>query len=142
MIITDILSFAISDFSDTFINSINQNDIIFKIQYILEFLASKNPGFTFNLTHNNDDKITGIVWMTSYMRVNIERFGNYISIDIIHLSVCNAKNFCYIAPVIKNEVGKIHVVCEGFAISETHDAYTFFLDSLFKMCPLRNKKQF
>ena len=40
----------------------------------------------------------------------------------------------------KNEVGKINVVCEGFVISETHDAYTFVLDSLFKMCPLREKK--
>ena len=34
MIITDILSFAISDFSDTFIESTNQNDIIFKSEYI------------------------------------------------------------------------------------------------------------
>lgn len=27
-----------------------------------------------------------------------------------------------------------------FFISETHDAYTFVLDSLFKMCPLRGRK--
>ena len=43
-------------------------------------------------------------------------------------------------PGYKNEVGKINVVCEGFVISETHDAYTFVLDSLFKMCPLRGRK--
>ena len=65
--------------------------------------------------------------MISYMRDNFERFGNYISIDIIHLYICNTKDFCYIAPVGKNEVGKINVVCEGFVISETHGAYIYSL---------------
>ena len=39
--------------------------------------------------------------MTSFMRDNFEKLGNYLSIDIIHSSICNAKEFCYIAPVIK-----------------------------------------
>ena len=52
--------------------------------------------------------------MTSYMRDNFERFGNYISIDVIHSSICNAKDFCYITSVIKNEIGKIYVVCDSF----------------------------
>ena len=64
--------------------------------------------------------------MTSYMRDNFERFGNYISIDVIHSSICNAKDFCYITSVIKNEIGKIYVVCDSF-FSESHDAYTFVL---------------
>ena len=79
--------------------------------------------------------------MTFYVRDNFERFGNYISINIMHLSICNAKFFYYIAPVIKNGIRKINCECEGFIISETHDAYIFVLDSFFKMCPHR-KKQF
>ena len=117
----------------------NQDEISFKSQFILESLAKKDPGFTFNLAHDSDNKVTGIVWMTSYMRENFERFGDYISIDVMHSSKCNATRFCFIAPVIKNEVGKINVVCEGFVISETHDTYTFVLDSLFNMCPLRGE---
>ena len=104
---------------------------------MLESLAKKDPGFTFNLAYDSNNKVTGIVWMTSYMCDNFERFGDYISIDVMHSSICNAKVFCYITPVIKNEVGKINVVCEEFFISETHDAYTFVLDSLFKMCTHR-----
>ena len=61
-----------SDFCDTINKSMNQNDIIFKSQYILESLASKDPVFVFNLAHDNDNKVTGIVWMTSYMRDNFE----------------------------------------------------------------------
>ena len=60
MIITDILSFIISDFSDNFIKSTNQNDIIFKSQYTLKSLDSKDPGFTFNLTHDNYTKVTNV----------------------------------------------------------------------------------
>ena len=73
--------------------------------------------------------------MTSYMRDNIERFGNNISINVMKSQVCNKKKNCYIDPGVLNEVGKINVVCEGFVISETHDVYCFILNSLFKMCP-------
>ena len=57
-------------------------------------------GFKFNLVHGNNNNVIDFVWMTSYMCDNFERFGNYISIHIIHSSICNAKEFCYIAPVI------------------------------------------
>ena len=69
--------------------------------------------------------------MTSYMRDNVERFGKYLSIDMMRSSVCNAKEFCYIVPVVLNKIGKINVVCEEFVITETHDVYTFILESLF-----------
>ena len=140
LLFTDILSFAISNFSDTFIEAMSQDEIGFKSQFLLEFLAKKDPGFTFHLAHDSDNKITVFVWITSYMRDNFERFDDCISIDVMHSTIRNAKGFCYITPVIKNEVGKINVVCEGFVISETHDAYTFVLDSLFKMCSYRGEK--
>ena len=75
-----VISFTISDFSKTFAKSMNQDEIVFKRQYILESLASVDPGFTFNLAHNNDNNITGIFWKASYMRDNFKRFDNYIYI--------------------------------------------------------------
>ena len=32
-----------------------------------------------------------------------------------------------------NEIGKINVVCEGFIISETHDAYSLILNLYFRL---------
>ena len=92
----------------------NRDDMLFKSQYILESLALTDPGFTFNLAHDNENNVTGIVWLTSYMHDKFERFDNYLSIDIMHSSICNAKEFYYIAPVIKNEIGIMNIVCEGF----------------------------
>ena len=115
----------------------NKDEITFKIQYILKSLAKIDPGFTYNITHDSNNNVTGIVWMVSYMRDNFERCGNNISIDVMKSQVCNAKKFCYIAPIVLNEVGKINVVCDGFVISETHDTYCFIPNSIFKMCPRR-----
>ena len=78
--------------------------------------------------------------MTSYMRDNFERFGNYLSIDVMKSSISNSAEFCYIAPVVLNEIGRINVVCEGFVITENHDAYTFILESLFQMSSKRSKE--
>ena len=60
----------------------NKDEISVKSQYILQLLAKIDPGSTYNITHDSDNNVTGIVWMTSYMRDNFERFGNNISIDI------------------------------------------------------------
>ena len=105
----------------------------------MQSLAKIDPGFTYNITHDSNNNVTGIVYMISYMRDNFERFGNNISIDITRSQVCNAKTFCYISPIVLNEVGKNNVVCEGFVISETNDAYCFILNSIFKMCSGRGK---
>ena len=111
------MSFAITEFSDAFTKAMNRDDVSFKSQYILEKLAHINKGFTFNITHDLNNKVTGIVWMTSYMRDNFERFGNYLSIDVMKSSISNSSEFCYIAPVVLNEIGRINVVCEGFVIT-------------------------
>ena len=62
--------------------------------------------------------------MVSCMRDNFERFGNYLSIDVVISYVCNTKELCYIIPVVLNKFGKISVVCEGLFIAETHDTNT------------------
>ena len=71
----------------------NRDEVMFRSQYILERLAHIDNGFTYNITHDSNNEVTGIVWMTSYMRDNFERFGNYLSIDVMRSSVCNTKEF-------------------------------------------------
>ena len=74
-------SFAIFKFSDTFVKSMNRKDVSFKSQYMLGNLASIDKGFTYNITHDSNNKATNIVWISSYMRDHFDRFGNYLSID-------------------------------------------------------------
>ena len=100
----------------------------------MQLLATIDPDFTYNITHDSDNNVPGIVWMMPYMREMFEIFGSNLSIGVMKTQVCNAKEFCSIASVMMNEIGKINVMCEGFVILKTHDAYCFILNSLFKMC--------
>ena len=43
----------------------------------------------------------------------------------------HAKEFCYITPLLLNEIGRINIVYEEFFITETRDAYTSILESPF-----------
>ena len=87
----DIISVAISEFSEIFIKCMNQEDDGFKSHFIFEKFSFVNKGFTYNITYNSENEGTGIVQMTSDMRDNFERDGNYFSIDVIRSLVCNAK---------------------------------------------------
>ena len=68
------MTFAITEFSDTFTKATNCDDVSFKSQYKLEKLVHIDKDFTFNITHDLNNKATGIVWMTAYMRDNFECF--------------------------------------------------------------------
>ena len=96
-------------------------------------MALRDNRFTLNLAHNNDNNVTDDVCIDSFVCDNFKRFGNYLYIDVMHSSLCNTKEFCCIASVVKNEIGTINVVCEGFVITG---------ESWFKMCPLRGKNNF
>ena len=100
IIVIDILPFAITKFSRIFIELMNKEGITFKSQYILQSLVKIDPGFTYNITHDSDNNVTGIIWMTSYMRNNFERFGNKIFIVVMKSQVCNAKRFCYVSIMV------------------------------------------
>ena len=101
---------------------------------MLQSSAKIDPRFTYNITHDSDNNVTGIVWMMSYMSDFFERFDNSISIDVMKSQVCNMNKFCYIDPALLNEIGKINVVCEGFVIFKNYDVYCFILDAIFKRC--------
>ena len=77
--------------------------------------------------------------MDQYVQDNIERVGNYLSIEVMKSSVCNANECCYITQVVLSEIGKVNIVCEGCVLIETHDVDTFILESLCHMLTSRNK---
>ena len=91
---------------DVFVKSINQDYKLFISQNILEISAAIDPGFIHNTAYDLANNVTGIVWITSYMRDNFDRFEISLSIDVIHSKVCNAKEFFYIAPAVLNDIRK------------------------------------
>ena len=61
----------------------NNEDVSFKSQYILERLSSIDEWFTYNITCDSNNKVNDIVRKTSKMRDNFEYFGRFKSIDLM-----------------------------------------------------------
>ena len=59
--IIDILSFTISEFSDAFVKSMNQEAAAFKSQFLLEKILFIDKGFSCNIKHNSKNEVTFIV---------------------------------------------------------------------------------
>ena len=74
------------------------------------------------------------------MKDDFERFGNYLFIDVMRSSISNTTLFYSIAQVVLNEIRRVNIFCEGFVITENHDAYTFILESLFQMSSTRSNE--
>ena len=83
LIIIDIISFVISDFSQAFLKSMNREVVFFKKWYILETLSSVDKGFTHNITYNSNNDVSGVVWMASCIRDNFDRSRNDLHIDVM-----------------------------------------------------------
>ena len=118
----------VSESCDIFRQSMNKEKISFKGQYTVEKLSSIDLWVSHHLLRDENNDMTCIVWVVSYMWDDFERFGTNLSIDGIDSSLYDAKAFCYIAPVVKNRINKMCVVCEGFAIIETNQGYHVILN--------------
>ena len=109
----------------------------FLLEEFFSRCALRDPSFTYDLWLNREEqRFIGAAWMTSHMRSNCELFGSFITIDMMKREL-NEFNWPYVAVTGKNEFGKICVLLEGIVLEETEDAYKWFLQKLFHMCPNR-----
>ena len=106
---------------------------------IFEKLSEKDEGFTYNIAKNSNNEATGVVWMTSVMCSNFEKFGTYISLDAMKKKT-NIYLWAYLSMVVKNEFRKPVVCCKSVIFEETRNAYEFVVNSMFLMCPNRKNR--
>ena len=129
----DILDDALVCAEEVFSEFINDNSCNSKIFGILEKLG-RNDGFTYNISYDNSGKVTGIVWMTSIMRSNLERYSSSICLDAMKRKT-NVHLWPYMAIALVDELGRVCVGCEALCIQERHEAYQFVISSAFQMAP-------
>ena len=72
------------------------------------------------------------------MRSDFEKFGNFLSFDMMKRQQNNL-NWPYFGPVIVNGSNKVQVSGEAFMVGETHEAYKVVLDTLLEFTPSRSR---
>ena len=130
----DFLDEAAKSAKDVFYDFLNDDQCSFKLFKYLENLADIDVGFSYNISRNDKGELTGFAWMTSVMRSNFERYHSVIFLDAMKRRT-NVHLWPYMSVVIVNDLGESQPVCESVMMSEVNAAYTFLLQSSFKMCP-------
>ena len=131
---SDIIEKSVECIKEVYLDYLNDETCSTKMFGMLERCSRIDPGFTYNIAFDNDNRATGVVWMTPTMRSNLHRFGSFICLDAMKRTT-NVYEWPYIGPTILNDMNRIGVVCEAFCINETKDAYKFILSSMIKMAP-------
>ena len=101
----DFIDKAIMHSKDIFLEYINDDGSGLQLFAILARLGDIDPGFTYNICFDSNQKVTGFVWMTSVMRSRLERFSSFICLDAMKRTT-NVQMWPYIAPVVMNELKK------------------------------------
>ena len=136
----DVLEEAIFHAKEIYNEYLHDDNHRVKILAILEKLGQLDSGFTYNVCTDQNNVMTGFVWMTLAMRSNLHRFGSFLSLDAMR-NKTNPYLWPYIGPCVVNELKKTVVICESFILEERTDAYIFVLNSMFEMAPSFNKKE-
>ena len=99
------------------------DSIVTFVQY-LELIQENAKGFVFKLAIDVKGNVHGVVWQTATMRDNFERFGAYISLDMMKRAI-DKWLWTYMPVAMYNELKKMCIGCEGILCGERADAYEF-----------------
>ena len=130
----DILDEAIHCVDDIYCSFMNEKSTDISLFRILESIGKISPGFTYAFSRDEDDRLTGVVWMTSVMRSNFERYSQFICIDAMKKKT-NVSLFPYMSITVLDEMNKVQVCCEALVMQERKEAYTFMIRLALSMAP-------
>jgi len=117
----------------------DSNDSLFSFIDYLKLIASRAKGFVYELAssvpeENTSKELIGVHWQTATMRANFEKFGMYISLEMMKRGI-NTLLWPYVAVAMYNEFRKICICVEGFLVGELRSMYLFISNFLDKYSP-------
>ena len=105
----------------------DNDDVLISLQEYMEILTLKDSDFVYEILYDDNNEITGCLWMTSTMRMNFEMYGGYVSVDAMKRDI-NTLLWPYMATSMWNYLNQVCVGCEGILLSEREEAYKALLD--------------
>ncbi len=107
--------------------------IVTFLQY-MNLLQSQTTGFIYEFATDSYGKVNGLVWQTTTMRSNFERYGGYISLDTMKWEI-NKWLWPYMSIVMYNEHKIMCLGYEGIMCGERVDRYKFMCNFLIRNTP-------
>ena len=111
----------------------------YDLEVYLRDLKQCTKGFDYSVAKDKFGQTTGVTWMTPAMRKSWLRYGDIMFLDA-KLKKMNVLSWPYIGPCGIDNENRVCLFCESLVVTESFDAYTFVLNSLFGFEPARSKK--
>ena len=118
----DFVSKASRYASEMLMDTIHNPGNVWEAEQVMKELKRIDPGFDYRIARQNDNKPTGIVWVTTYMRRNYELGGFCLFLDAMKRQQ-NDINWPYMSVVVLNNMKKIANACEALTCAEKIVAY-------------------
>ena len=118
----DFVSKASRFASEMLMDTIHNPGNVWEAEQLMKQLKRIDPGFDYRIARQNDNKPTGIVWVTTYMRRNYELGGFCLFLDAMKRQQ-NDIDWPYMSVVVLNSMKQIANACEALTCAEKIDAY-------------------
>ena len=118
----DFISKASRVASEMLMDTLNNRNNMWEAEQYLESLKTVDRGFDYRICRQNDNRPTGIVWVTSAMRHNYESGGFCLFLDAMKRQQ-NDIDWPYISVVTLNNSKKVANACEALTCAERLEAY-------------------
>ena len=109
---------------------------IISLYNFLVKLKSADPGFGYKIFPSHTGASTGYVDQTLYMGKSLDKYGNFLSFDIMKRKANNC-SWPYFGPIVIECNNYVRVVGKAFMLGETHEAYCFVINTLLNFTPGR-----
>ena len=106
-----------------------ENSNTWKVLSYLDKCKSQMPGFDYRVQKTKSGKPIGIMYMTSYMRLNLLRNSSIMFLDAQKRQM-NKMGWPYIGPVVMNNEFHVQPCCEAIVTSEDIDTYVWIMKSM------------
>ena len=130
----DILDIASISATEIYYHYLNNTENSYKLFSYLEGLSKEDKGFTYSLSSNSENKLTGFVWMTSVMRSKFEKYHKVLFLDAVRRQT-NVYLWPYMSVVIVNDLGEAQPIIEGIMMAEREESYKFMIKCALEMSP-------
>ena len=104
------------------VNQLNDEDEGWFVNVQMDHLKHNDDGFDYRIWTNSDGAATGVVWVTSTMRFNYEKYGFCLFVDAMKREL-NHHKWPYISVVVIDSYKKVRCCCESLVHNETIEGY-------------------
>eukprot|EP00968_Pinguiococcus_pyrenoidosus_P012798 scaffold1140_cov251-Pinguiococcus_pyrenoidosus.AAC.1 len=102
-------------------------------------MKASGDAFDYRVLRNDAGLVVGFAYQTGRMRYALTNYAQFMSLDARKTRSC-LEYWPFFAPVVFSGSMRAEIVVEGFCVTESKEAYKFFIEAAFDMAPAADRR--